>query len=142
MASKRDYYEVLGVKKTATDAEIKEHIEPWRRNTTRTRILAMRQLQRSLKRLLRPTRYCLMLRRGRCMINLEWLLLMAQVELQEEIHLVAEDSTLKVETSEICLAIYLARFLAEEEVAHREAVSAALAVTSMPEAEIWRQVSR
>ena len=75
------------------------------------------------------------------MINLEWLLLMAQVELQEEIHLVAEDSTLKVETSEICLAIYLARSLAEE-VVHREAVSAALAVTSMPEAEIWRQVSR
>ena len=137
MASKRDYYEVLGVKKTATDAEIKRAYrtlaKKYHPDTNPGDASAAEKFKEASEA------YAVLSDAEKRKMYDQFG--MAEVELQEEIHLVAEDSTLKVETSEICLAIYLARSLAEE-VVHREAVSAALAVTSMPEAEIWRQVSR
>ena len=141
MASKRDYYEVLGVKKTATDAEIKRAYrtlaKKYHPDTNPGDASAAEKFKEASEA------YAVLsdAEKRKMYDQLEWLLLMAQVELQEEIHLVAEDSTLKVETSEICLAIYLVRSLAEEAVVHREAVLAALVAISMPEAEIWRQVS-
>ena len=76
------------------------------------------------------------------MISLEWLHSMAPVEPPVVIHSEAEASTLRVETSVICLAIYLARSLAAV-AAHREAdLADSVREASMRGAEIWRQVSR
>jgi len=56
MAEKRDYYEVLGVPKTATEAEIKKHSGPLQKNIIRTFIRAIRSVRRNLKRRRRPMR--------------------------------------------------------------------------------------
>ena len=51
MADKRDYYEVLGVSKTATDDEIKRHIDDLLKNIIQMQIQIIKKKQRlSLKR--------------------------------------------------------------------------------------------
>ena len=51
MAEKKDYYEVLGVGKTATDDELKKHIDVLQRNITLMliQIIKKKQKQNSKK---------------------------------------------------------------------------------------------
>ena len=46
MSNKRDYYEVLGVNKNATDEELKKHIENLQKNTIQMQILIIKQKQK------------------------------------------------------------------------------------------------
>ena len=46
MAEKRDYYEVLGVNKNATDDELKKHIENLQKNIIQTLILITKKKQK------------------------------------------------------------------------------------------------
>ena len=51
MSEKRDYYEVLGVSKNATDEELKRHIEGLQKNTILMQIQTIKKKQRqSLKK--------------------------------------------------------------------------------------------
>lgn len=50
MAQKRDYYEVLGVSKTATDDELKKHIENLLSNTIQMLILIIKKRQKKVQR--------------------------------------------------------------------------------------------
>ena len=49
MESKRDYYEVLGVSKTADEAQLKKHIENWRKSIIRIQMPEMLMQSRCLK---------------------------------------------------------------------------------------------
>ena len=57
MAEKRDYYEVLGVDKSATDQDLKRLIVSWLKSITRTPILVIKKPKRNLKRLPKRMRY-------------------------------------------------------------------------------------
>ena len=46
MAGKRDYYEVLGVNKTATDEELKKHIENLQKNIIQMPIQIIKKRQK------------------------------------------------------------------------------------------------
>ena len=46
MSDKKDYYEVLGVEKNATDEEIKRHIERWLKNIIQMQIQIIEKKQR------------------------------------------------------------------------------------------------
>ncbi len=50
MSEKRDYYEVLGISRSADSAAIKKHIGNWRKNITRITMQEIRQQKKSLRR--------------------------------------------------------------------------------------------
>ena len=69
MSEKRDYYEVLGLSKGASEEEIKKHTAKWRKNITRT-LIRNRVRKRNLKRSMRHMKYLAIRRRELLTINL------------------------------------------------------------------------
>ena len=142
MASKRDYYEVLGVSKTATDAEIKRAYrtlaKKYHPDTNPGDATAAEKFKEASEA------YAVLsdAEKRKMYDQFGMLHSMAPAEPPVVIHSEAEASTLRVETSVICLAIYLARSLAAV-AAHREVdLADSVREASMRGAEIWRQVSR
>ena len=78
MAEKRDYYEVLGVSKTATDAEIKKAFRQQAKKYHPDIHPGDKDVRRSLRRLRRPMPYCLIRIRDASMISSVMQHLMAQ----------------------------------------------------------------
>lgn len=77
--AKRDYYEVLGVDKNASEDEIKKHIEKLLLNITQIRIQVTNLQKRNSKRLLRLMMYCMTHKNVSNTTNLD-LMLLAVVE--------------------------------------------------------------
>ena len=142
MASKRDYYEVLGVSKTATDAEIKrayrtlaKKYHPDTNPGDATAAEKFKEASEAYAVLSDAEKRKMYDQFG--MAAFDGSGGAAGGDPSE-----AEASTLRVETSVICLAIYLARSLAAV-AAHREVdLADSVREASMRGAEIWRQVSR
>ena len=79
MADKRDYYEVLGVAKNASDADIKKHSVTLRRSIIQMHIQGTKNVKKNLKKLRKRMPYSAMQINVDNMINLVMLLLMALV---------------------------------------------------------------
>ena len=54
MAAKRDYYDVLGISRSADKERSKEHIVNWPRNTTRIPMPEMHRRKRSSRKQRKP----------------------------------------------------------------------------------------
>jgi hypothetical protein len=69
MADKRDYYEVLGIEKGASEDEIKKRIEKTQKNTIRIFTPAIKRPRKSSRRLTKRTRFSQTKESARVMIS-------------------------------------------------------------------------